>query len=157
MDSMLPQRRHASLVLLSICLLAAACRPTLPDPLSSELEGETNDRAVLEGNTETQIPLTATDLHGYVTGFRDITTYARFTVSQLGLSDFLRSTACPSTLETTDIRSEIQRAGNFSWWQPGSAIDYKWCDGIKEHLVQRVFMDLSDRNNAIVYIIASTR
>lgn len=154
---MLPPRRHASLALLLICLLAAACMSILPDPLSSELEAETNDRAVLEGNTETQIPATASDLHGYVTGFRDITTYVRFSMPQLGLSEFLRSTACPTALETADIRSEIQRVGSFTWWQPGSAVDYKWCDGIKEHLVQRVFMDLSDPNNVIVYIIASTR
>ncbi len=157
MDPLLSQRSHASLVLLSICLLAAACGPGSAAAPSSELEAETSDRAVLEGNTETRIPASATDLHGYVTGLRDVTTYVRFTVPSSDLSEFLHSAACPPTLETADIRSGMQRAGNFAWWQPGIAVDYKWCDGATEDLVQKVFLDLSDQDSVVVYIIASTR
>ncbi len=151
------QRSHTSLVILLICLAAVACGPSGPATPPSELEAETNDRAVLAGNTETQIPATATDIHGYITGFRDVTTYVRFTLPSSDLLHFLRSTACPPTLETTDIRSDMQRLASFAWWQPGAATDYKWCDGTTQNLVQRVYLDLSDQNHVIVYITASTR
>ncbi len=157
MHTMLSPHRHACLALLLICLLAAACGTSRPaTPASEEFSAETNDRAVLQGNAEIQIPASASDLHGFVTGFRDVTTYVRFTVPRSDLPEFLRSTACPPTLESTDIRSEMHW-GRFAWWQPDSATDYKWCSGIKEHLGQRVFLDLSDTNKVIVYVVASTR
>ncbi|HET7089889.1 MAG TPA: hypothetical protein VFL17_14730 [Anaerolineae bacterium] len=144
-------------VLLLGCIIVASCSPQSEPTPYSELAAETDDRDILESNTETKIPRSATDIHGYVDGFRDVTTYARFTIPAEDFGEFLQSTACTSPLETADIRERVQGSFNFNWWRPEDAQSFQWCDASKEHLVQRVFADTTNPDTVIVYIVATTR
>jgi hypothetical protein len=129
--------------------------PTLT-PLA-ENSAETDDRTVLEGNTGTRIPPSATGIHGYVDGFRDVTTYLRFQIPSADLAEFMKSTACTTPLSTEDTGQQLQGYPDLPWWAPEKAEEFGSCTGVTDILTQLVFVDMTDPLNYVVYVIASTR
>jgi len=153
------------LLLVSICLLGVML-------WSSASVGETKrapaefgpievqDRVALEGNTETVIPDSANGIRGVIRGFQGITTHLRFDIPAAALDDFIQSTGCSEALTSTaDVRAlHAQMQGpRREWWAPEKAQSYASCNGDKEHLAQLVFVDMTDPQRYVVYVIVSTR
>jgi hypothetical protein len=122
-----------------------------------EFFDETSDRDSLEGNTETKIPQSASDIHGLIDGFREITTYMRFTIPASDLEQFLSSTACTGSLLTVNPSDAFRMTPAKGWWQIGQAKDVQWCSGAKEHLGQAVYVDMTNQKIFVVYVVAQTR
>ena len=133
-----------------------AIKPTINTPIS-ELAAETTDRAVLESNAEIQIPPSATEIRGYIDGFRDITTYVRFVIPAADIDKFTEGIDCVLPSSTTDTGQRMPESSQFTWWKPNNAQSYRQCYGTKEHLVQRVFVDTTQPDRYIVYVVASTK
>ncbi len=124
---------------------------------SSEFSADTEDRSVLQANTGTFLPAAATDVHGHVDGFRDVTTHLRFTIPAGDLASFMKTTACTTPLASADIRSQLQGIPARTWWSPERAEKYASCTAVTDRLAQLVFVDMTDSSAYIVYVIASTR
>ncbi len=128
-----------------------------PSPSVGEFSADTDDRAVLQANTGTILPSSATDVHGHVDGFRDVTTHLRFTIPAADLAAFMGTTACTTPLSSADIRPQLQGNPARSWWTPEKAGKYASCTAATDRLAQLVFVDMTDPDTDIVYLIAATR
>lgn len=146
------------LVLLLILALAdAGCsysQMTASPP--SEFEAYTDDRTTLEGNSGIRIPSSATGVTGYTTGVRELDTYLRFQIPASDLEGFLLNIGCTTPLSKADIRRQLEGAPDRSWWAPEKAQSYGSCNASTDHDVQLVFIDMTDPQNYIVYVAAST-
>ena len=125
--------------------------------VNAEFSAETTDRTILQTNAELQIPQSATEIRGYVDGFRDLTTYVRFVVPASDFDQFAESISCVLPLSTTDAYQRWQDSSKLTWWKPSRAQNFRQCDGSKEHLFQRVFVDTAQIDHYIVYVVASTK
>lgn len=124
----------------------------------SEFASETEDRHILEGNTELTIPAAATELHGYVAGFRDLTTLLRFTLPARDFGAFLKQTSCAQPLYNADRQAYwMQNSEQLAWWRPGEAQRFAACADATSQLARRFFFDMTPPDQYIVYIVASTR
>lgn len=130
---------------------------TSPPTPYSEIAAEVNDRGVLEGNTGLKFPPSATDIHGFVDGFRDVVTLARFIIPSSDPDGFLKSASCTLPLLSTDIRRSMQGSRGLSWWQPVKAQRFQWCESSGEHLARTIFIDTTQSDTYIVYIYAWTK
>lgn len=147
------------ILFLFIALLVSSCTSTnsiAPTP-ASEFETDTQDREVLEGSTEIQIPEQAFDLYGHIDGFRDIDTEIRFIIASSDFDKFLESTSCKLPLATDDVRALFQNQLDRLWWKPTNALKFKWCHVNKEHLSQNILIDITDTDKYIVYIMTQTK
>ncbi len=130
----------------------------IPAPTySSEFAALTRDRSLLEADTGTILPSSATEIHGYVDGFRDVTTHMRFQIPSGDLPFFLNSTSCTAPLSDADIRRQLPGRPDWDWWTPEKAESYGSCTGVTEHMAQLIFIDMTDPQKYVVYVIASTR
>jgi hypothetical protein len=139
---------------LRLSLVQSAQQEATPE---SEFLGETSDRDILEGNTETVIPQSASDIHGLVDGFQEITTYMRFTIPASDLDRFLSSTSCTTPLQIDASHRDFEIRYEKDWWQVKQAEVVGWCDGVKEHIAQSIYVDMTDLNKYIIYVVASTK
>ena len=143
-------------VTVSISVLIGQYAPAAA--VQSEIAAEITDRDILEGNTELKIPTNATDIHGYVDGFRDVTTLLRFTMPAYDLDSFLKQTSCALPLKTDSSRSVwSQNSPIHKWWRPGDAQRFAVCIGSTPQLGRRLFFDMTQPDQYIVYVVASTR
>jgi hypothetical protein len=124
---------------------------------SPELFTDTQNRGVLEGNTETIIPQSATGIIGTVVGLQDTTTYLRFEIPASDIEVFMKSTACTTPLSNADIREQLRGFPDRDWWSPEKAETYGSCTAVKEHLAQLVFVDMTKPDLYIVYVIAAIK
>ena len=128
-----------------------------PSAPQSELEADTQDPKILEGNTEIKIPEQATEIYGHIDGFRDVDTEARFIIHPEDLDEFLSSTSCVLPLLKDDVRVSFQNQLDRPWWKPSNAREFQWCHGEKEHLYQKIFIDTTSPDKYIVYVMAQTK
>jgi hypothetical protein len=119
--------------------------------------GDVRGRSELEGNTGTKIPASATGIYGTVDGLGDITTHLRFTLPSADLAEFISSTACTAPLVDGDIRAQLRGVPDRSWWAPEKAGKYGSCMAATARLAQLVFVDMTDPQSYIVYVIAATK
>jgi hypothetical protein len=119
---------------------------------------DVQDRTALEGNTGMIIPQSAGGIHGVINGSQKITTYMRFDIPASDLSEALKNTGCSTALNgTDDIRKQLQQYPKRDWWTPEKAQKYVSCNATHEYVVQEVFVDLTDPQRYIVYVVASTK
>jgi len=114
-------------------------------------------RSVLEADTGTVIPASAAGIYGTVDGLGEVTTHLRFTIPAEDLAEFVRSTACATPLAGGDIRAQLQGLPQRTWWAPEKAQKYASCTAAAPHLAQLVFVDMTDPQNYIVYVVAATK
>jgi hypothetical protein len=129
-------------ILLILALGEAGCsysQKTASPP--SEFEGESEDRATLEGNSGIHIPSSATGVIGYFTGLREITSYLRFQIPASDLEGFLLNTGCTTQLSKVDIRRQLEGFPDRSWWAPEKAQSYGSCYASTDHDIQHVFIE----------------
>jgi hypothetical protein len=130
----------------------------LYDPTVSEIAAEVNDRAVLEGNTELKIPVGATDIHGYIDGFRDVTTYLRFTLPAQDFETFLKQTGCTQPLyqgnKSTDY--SMRNWNKLKWWRPEDAQQFLACADGHKSFGREFFIDTTDSDRYLIYVVTST-
>ena len=137
--------------------LAACSLPSRPRPTPlSEFAAEVDDPEVLEHNARIQIPITATNLRGYVDGFREPATYITFTLHASELEAFLSGTLCRQPLEPLDPALFPESSTASAWWTLGPTDGLSYCHGSEEHLSQEIFVGRSGRPSVYtVYVIAS--
>ncbi len=150
----------ALIVLASTLLISALIGQYAPTSIltGSEFAAESSDRNLLEANTEFKIPASATDIHGYVTGFRDLTTLLRFTLPMQDFELFIRQTTCTLPLASDDTRSRwMQNSPEHEWWRPGDAQRFGICSDSTQQLARRLLADMTRPDRYIIYVVASTR
>lgn len=140
--------------------ISALIRPYafLYDPTVSEIAAETNDRDMLEGNTELKIPASATDIHGYVDGFRDVITYLRFTLPVENFETFLKQTGCAQPLYQSDKSTaySMHNWDSLKWWRPEDAQQFLACADGHKSFGREFFIDTTDSDMYIVSVVAWT-
>lgn len=165
---MQPHNTHRWRLLIGVVLVGLAVVPWVStligqyDPTSvptvSEFASETTDRGTLEGNTELKLPASATDIHGYVDGFRDLTTQLRFTLPARDFDTFLKQTSCTLPLYSDDRQAYwMQNSEDLTWWRPGDAQRFAACADTTSQLGRRFFFDMTRSDQYIVYVVTSTR
>ena len=130
----------------------------LYDSTVSEFAAEVNDRNVLEGNTELKIPTSALDIHGYVDGFRDVTTYLRFTLPVQDFGTFLQQTSCAQPLYQGDKSTgySMRNWGKLKWWRPEDAQQFLACADGHKSFGREFFIATTDADKHLIYVVAST-
>ena len=147
-------------VAVSWLAFSALIRPYafLYDPTVLEVAAEVNDRDTLEANTQLRIPANATDIHGYVDGFQDVTTLLRFTLPAHDFEDFLRQTDCAQPLyQGNSSTGYTMRDGNrLKSWRPEDARQFLACADGHKNFRREFFIDTTDADEYLIYVVAST-
>jgi hypothetical protein len=117
--------------------------------------GSDLDIAAIEGNTDVDLPPSATDIRSYAEGFQDITTYVRFTIPAADLAIFLASTGCQDPPITTDLASRSPRAGMPDWWHPEEVASLLACSGLEDRTHQTIYVDASEPMTVKVFLVAA--
>jgi hypothetical protein len=130
----------------------------LYDPAVSETAAETDERDVLEGNTGLKIPASATEIHGYVDGFQDVTTLLRFTLSAQNFEIFLHQTGCVQPLYQGDKSTgySMRNWDKLKWWRPEDAQQFLACADRHKSFGREFFIDTTDADKYLIYVVAST-
>jgi len=147
-------------LLTTIALISALIGQYVPADTSnySEIAAETTNREILEGNTDLKIPTDATDIRGYVDGFRDVTTLLRFKMPASELASLLKQTSCKHPLSSDNKQSGwMQNSPEHKWWRPSDAQRFATCIDATQQLGRRLFFDMTESDRYIVYVVASTR
>lgn len=110
----------------------------------------------LDLNAEVKIPPSAKEIYGLVSGFRELDTWIRFELPAADLLVFMQSTHCEMPLSQVDAQKYPPGKLDPDWWRPHKAAHLESCTGSTEHLYQRIFVDLSDANQPIVYVFSAT-
>jgi len=139
---------------LAVAFLLIGCTSTAP---SSEISGETDDVQFLEGNAEIVIPDGVSDLHGFVSGLQDVTTYVRFTTRVSSVDTFISSTLCDTSPVLINVPLASSNLYLPNWWDLHQADNLKSCIGNSDHLHQEVYLSSSDAGEVKVYVIAYTK
>ena len=163
-----PHNTHRWRLLIGVVLIGLAVVPRMSAligqyaptsiPTVSEFASETDDRHILEGNSELKIPASATDLHGYADGFRELTTLLRFTLPADDFDTFLKQTSCTRPLYSGDKRAYwMQNSEDLTWWRPGDAQRFAACADTTSQVGRRFFFDVTLSDQYVVYVVASAR
>ena len=119
---------------------------------------DVEDRAALEGNTGMVIPQSAGGLHGVINGSQTLMTHMRFDIPASDLNEALKNTGCSTALTSVDdTRKQLQQYPKRDWWTPEKAQKYASCNAAHEHIAQQIFVDMTDPQHYIIYVIASTK
>jgi hypothetical protein len=113
-----------------------------------------NDLQVLETNAGIKIPKNAREIHGMVSGFRDLDSYIRFDLPYADLTSFIQNTLCKELLERIDPMKISPGVADPDWWQPYKAREIQDCSGQEEHLSQHILIDKSKPEKLTIYILA---
>jgi hypothetical protein len=158
------QVRWLIVVILAVAVawlaFSAVIRPYafLYDPTISEIAAEIDDRDVLEGNTGLKIPASATEIHGYVDGFQDVTTLLRFTLPVQDFGTFLQQTSCAQPLYQGDKSTgySMRNWDKLKWWRPEDAQQFLACADGHKSFGREFFIDTTDADKYLIYVVAST-
>jgi hypothetical protein len=131
--------------------------PPKPAPIVKFGPIDVQDRVALAGNTGMVIPKSASGLHGVINGDQTIRTHMRFDIPASDLNEALKNTGCSGALSNKDIRAQVQEYPQRDWWTPGQAQTYASCNAAQEDVTQLIFVDMTDPQHYIVYVIASTK
>ena len=116
-----------------------------------------DDISMLEGNADFKFPPSAHEIYGYVTGFREVDTFVRFSMKASELPAFIKTTLCDKPLENFEPTAEQKEQKDFlGWWKAYQAKTLQRCLGKSESANQAVFVDMTDPETYIVYIGDST-
>jgi hypothetical protein len=110
----------------------------------------------IEANADVVLPLSAHDVFFYTTGFREIFTKLRFSMSATELDEFLNSTQCQEPLRWIKSGPESDSDGTSEWWTSQQARYLKGCTGNKEHSHQAIMVDVTDARVYVVFVATST-
>jgi hypothetical protein len=110
----------------------------------------------IEANADVALPLSAHDVYFYTTGFREIFTKLRFSMSAAELDDFSNSTQCQEPPRWMEPGPESGSDGTSEWWTPQQASYLKGCTGNKEHSHQTIMVDVTDARVYVVFVATST-
>ena len=119
------------------------------DPLSAD----TNDPSIIEGNAEITLPPSVHNIQSHHEGLREIAVQVRFVMSANELPGFLEQ-HCKTEPNVSDIRQELQQRLDREWWTPTKATRFQWCSGDRENFSQTIFVDMTDSETYIVYVVA---
>lgn len=120
--------------------------PSRPD--SSEI-------SFIEGNADITLPPSAHDIYVYSTGFREIDTRVRFSMSANELDEFMKSTLCQEPLGQIEPGQESTSGGTSEWWMPNQAERLKGCSGTGNYSYQMVRIDMTDPRVYVVFVSTS--
>jgi hypothetical protein len=114
-----------------------------------------NEVSFIEGNADITLPPSAYDIYVYSTGFREIDTKVRFSMSTNELDEFVKSTLCQEPLRQIESGQQSTSAKTFEWWTPDQAKHLKSCSGTKDHSHQTVEIDMTDSRIYVVFVSTS--
>lgn len=109
----------------------------------------------IEGNADITLPPSAHDIYVYSTGFREIDTKVRFSMSANELDEFMKSTLCQEPLRQIEPGQESTSGGASEWWTPNQAEHLKGCSGTRDYSHQTVRMDMTDPRVYVVFVSTS--
>jgi len=148
--------------LIVLCSSCVAAKPTEEIPVESfesllyqPVPTNMPEISAIEGNVEIKLPPSAHEIHAYTTGMRDIFIMVRFSMKASELPGFMNSTLCDQPLVQSTPRPAAA-GNNFDWWIPEQAQYAEECSGTKEHSHQQIIIDMSDKDEYIVYVSTST-
>jgi hypothetical protein len=110
----------------------------------------------IEGNADIVLPSSARDIYVYTTGFREIDTFARFSMSANELDEFMESTSCQQSLKRVNYELGEMRGQISEWWTPNQAERLDGCNGSKGHIHQTIMVDRTRQDVYVVFVMAST-
>jgi hypothetical protein len=113
------------------------------------------DPAAIEANTGIEMPPHAGGIESYAEGFRDVTTYGRFTIPAADLAGFLASTGCREGLMPIDPASMGPPRMVPVWWRPMNAHSLESCTGIEGSIHQTIYLDTSNAESQTVFLFAA--
>jgi len=117
---------------------------------------DSNVVSLIEANAEITLPPSAHDIYVYTTGFQDIFTKVRFSMSADEIDEFIASTLCREPLKEIQPGERSAADGASGWWTPNRAKYLKGCTGSRAHSHQAVMVDMSDPNVYVVFVSTST-
>jgi hypothetical protein len=115
-----------------------------------------NDLQAIEADAEIVIPASAREIHGMISGFRDLATWVRLDLPGADLPSFMQNTHCTEPLKTTDPGNHFPRDLDPDWWQPQKATNLQVCSGLHDHLSQTILVDRSKVEMITIYVFSST-
>lgn len=115
-----------------------------------------SDLQALEADAEISIPANAREIHGMISGFRELDTWVRLDLPQVDLSSFLQNARCTEPLKTTDPKKYSPGILDPNWWQPDQATALQECSGQHDYLYQRILVDQTKPEMVTIYIFSMT-
>ena len=160
------QKRIFVLIVAIIVLVIFLCLGILVQirnitPFSSEnyfakLEDNSSIRT-MEMNSKIKFPPSAHEIFLQTEGLNEVTTYTKFSMNAGEVSRFLESTLCEDELIDAIDKSSMQYSDTPEWWGPETAINLRECKGVGEFTYQWVFVDTTDSEKYIVYVLSKSR
>jgi hypothetical protein len=116
-----------------------------------------SDLQALEGDAEISIPANAREIHGMISGFRELDTWVRLDLPNDELPSFLQNARCTEPLKTTDPKKHTPGDLDPDWWQPHEAIYLEECTGLHDYLFQHILVDRSKPEKLTIYVFSITQ
>jgi len=116
-----------------------------------------SDLQALEADAEISIPATAREIHGMISGFRELDTWVRLDLPNEELPSFLQNARCTEPLKTSDPKKHTPGDLDPDWWQPHEAIYLEECSGLHDYLYQRILVDRSKPEMLTIYVFSITQ
>lgn len=114
------------------------------------------DLDVLEADAEIKIPANAQEIHGMISGFRELDTWVRLDLPISDLPDFIESSRCTQPLLAVDPAKYGPGELSPDWWKPHQATRLEMCIGIHDYIFQRVLVDYSQIDMVTIYVFSAT-
>lgn len=109
----------------------------------------------IEGNADIVLPPSAHEIHAYTTGLNEIDVLVRFAMSADDLDEFMKSTLCQEPLAQMNYEQRTVVDQVSEWWTPGQAEHLEGCTGSKDHIYQRIMVDMTQPDIYIVFVSVS--
>lgn len=116
-----------------------------------------SDLQALEANAEISIPATAREIHGMISGLRELDTWVRLDLPNEELPSFLQNARCTDPLKTTSPKKHTPGDLDPDWWQPHEATYLEECSGLHNTLYQRILVDRSKPEMLTIYVLSITQ
>ncbi len=113
-----------------------------------------SDLEALETNAEIKIPLSAREIHGLISGYRELDTWVRLDLPNTELPTFLVNARCIGPLHATDPQKHQPADLDPDWWQPYNAIVLEECNGLHQNLYQHILVDRSRSETLTIYVLS---